>query len=75
MFEDADGNKSSKRVNGTLLIWVGLGMSVITWGVSLFHPLGDAKTCLEICGLVIAMGGGLDTAGVFDNIFKKKKKA
>lgn len=73
MFEDADGNKSSKRVNGTILIWVGVAMGVITWGVSLFHPLGNAKTCLEIVALFVGFGGGLTTMGVFDNIFKRKK--
>lgn len=72
-FEDADGNKSSKRLNGTWLIWVGLAMGVITWGISLFHPIGNAKTCVELVALFIAFGGGMTSLGVFDNIFKRKK--
>jgi hypothetical protein len=71
MLQDQDGNVSSKRINGTLLLWIGIIMGVITWAVAIFHPLGNARAAMEIVAIFIGMGGGLDAAGIFDGVFKK----
>lgn len=72
--EDADGNKSSKRLFASILIPIGILMAVIAYTIALFHPLGDASSVIKIIGLILGLGGGLDGLGVFDTIFSKERK-
>ena len=73
MFEDKEGNKSSKRLNGTILIWVGILMAIIAYGIALFHPLGDSMTVLKIIAIVLGLGSTLDGVGIFDGVFGRKR--
>lgn len=71
--EDKEGNKSSKRLFGALLMTTGLIMALVTFCVSLFHPLGDSATIIKLIAIVLGLGSGLDGLGIFDGVFGRKK--
>lgn len=72
LLEDRDGNKSSKRLFAAWLIGSGLVMTLITFVISLFYKIGDAKTIVELIVLVIGMGSTIDGLGIFDGRFGRK---
>jgi hypothetical protein len=71
--QDRDGNESSKRFNGTYLIWLGSFMAILAYGIALFHPLGDSNFILKIIAIILGLGSGLDGLGIFDGVFGRKK--
>lgn len=71
--EDAKGNKSSKRLWGSTLLMIGIGFAVIAFFMSLFHPLGDSRTALDIIYIFLGTGGGLLGIGTFERFGPKGK--
>lgn len=71
ILSDRDGNPSSKRLNGTLLIWIGIAELLTTACVSLCNPGSVYRTAFEVGVALIAFGCGTDIAGIFDGMFKK----
>ena len=70
--EDSTGNKSSKRLWGSILLSSGILFSAILFGYSLFLGAKDAATALGIINIFLISGGGLLGIGVFEKVGKNK---
>jgi len=70
--EDSKGNKSSKRLWGSVLLSTGVLFSVILFSYSLFLGAKDAPTALGIINMFLISGGGLLGIGVFEKIKENK---
>ena len=68
-----NGNKSSKRLNAAILLYVGIGMAIITFAVALSRH--DYNTVLDIIGLMLCLGTGLSGVTIFDRILNRRKNA
>ena len=72
--EDANGNKSSKRLWGSIVLGTGILFSVVLFIYSLSKGAADAATALGIINMFLISGGGLLGIGVFENAIQKKKE-
>lgn len=70
--EDSKGNRSSKRLWGSILLSTGIIFSAILFGYSLFLGAKDAATALGIINIFLISGGGLLGIGVFEKIKESK---
>ena len=70
--QDTNGNKSSKRLAGSILVGLGILLSVILFGYSLYKEAGDAATALGIINIFLISGGGMLGIGVFEKATSKK---
>ena len=68
---DSRGNKSSKRIWGSVILFTGLVFSVILFFYSLFKGASDAATALGIINMFLIAGGSLLGIGVFEKGIKK----
>jgi hypothetical protein len=66
--QDGEGNNSSKRLAGLLLIGIGIVLSIILFWRSLTSPVGDSQTALSIIDIFLITGGGLLGVSIFDNL-------
>ena len=71
--KDGMGNKSSKRLWGSILISVGMIFSAILFGYSLNSGAEDSATALGIINMFLISGGGLLGIGVFEKGINKGK--
>lgn len=69
--EDSTGNKSSKRLWGSIVLALGITFSSILFFYSLYKIVADANTALDIIQTLITAGFGLLGIGVVE-FFKKK---
>ncbi len=69
--QDSKGNKSSKRLWGSILLIVGVLFSVILFAYSLYQGVADASTALGIINMFLISGGGLLGIGVFERGIKR----
>jgi len=72
--QDSKGNKSSKRLWGSILLSIGISFSVILFAYSLYKGAADATTALGIINMFLISGGGLLGIGVFEKGIKGKNK-
>ena len=72
--QDSSGNKSSKRLWGTIILCIGILFSSILFGFSLINGAKDAATALGIVNLFLVSGGSLLGIGVFEKRLNKDKK-
>jgi len=70
--QDTTGNKSSKRLWGSILLGTGILFSSILFAYSLFKGASDASTALGIINIFLIAGGSLLGVGVFENAINKK---
>tara|TARA_R110002012_G_scaffold215674_5_gene386715 strand:- start:2798 stop:3028 length:231 start_codon:yes stop_codon:yes gene_type:complete len=70
--QDSKGNKSSKRLWGSILLIIGIIFSGILFCCSLFKGAADAATALGIINIFLISGGGLLGVGVFEKAINKK---
>jgi hypothetical protein len=71
VFQDKDGNTSSKRVAGFIISGVGL-LALLSLGiVSMFYKIEDPATASESFKTILIVGGGLLGVGVFEFLAKK----
>lgn len=70
--QDTKGNKSSKRLWGSILLGTGLLFSVILFIFSLYKGAVDSVTALNIINIFLISGGGLLGIGVFEKGIKEK---
>tara|TARA_Y100000389_G_C17293704_1_gene429343 strand:- start:542 stop:781 length:240 start_codon:yes stop_codon:yes gene_type:complete len=63
---DSKGNKSSKRLWGSILLTIGVMFSVILFAYSLYEGAADAATALGIINMFLIAGGSLLGIGVFE---------
>jgi hypothetical protein len=66
--QDSEGNMSSKRLAGFMLIFFGIVMALILFYRSLYFPIANSQTALDIICYFLSIGGGLLGIGVFENI-------
>ncbi len=71
LFRDAQGHRSSKRVIGTVLIGAGGVFLGIVGGFSLFNPVADPQTSLDVGRTLIYAGAGLLGIGVAEKFAVK----
>lgn len=71
--EDAKGNKSSKRLWGSVFAVLLTGMSLFLFGYAVFNHIGDATTALKIIDALAILVGSLLGIGVFENIKLQNK--
>jgi hypothetical protein len=67
---DSRGNKSSKRLWGSILLTIGVIFSVILFVYSLYRGAADAPTALGIINMFLIAGGSLLGVGVFEKGIK-----
>lgn len=72
--EDAKGNKSSKRLWGSIILGTGILFSVVLFFYSLSKGAADAATALGIINMFLISGGGLLGIGVFEKAIKGETK-
>lgn len=72
--EDANGNKSSKRLWGSIVLGIGILFSVVLFIYSLSKGAADASTALGIINMFLISGGGLLGIGVFEKGIQSKEK-
>tara|TARA_Y100000389_G_scaffold32442_1_gene27569 strand:- start:169 stop:402 length:234 start_codon:yes stop_codon:yes gene_type:complete len=68
---DSKGNKSSKRLWGSILLGSGIIFSIILFAYSLYQGAADAATALGIINMFLIAGGSLLGIGVFEKGIKK----
>lgn len=66
-FKDKNGNKSSKRILGTILLVVGVLMSIALFSYSLYTKVADPTTAIDIIKLLVFAGGAMLGVTVFEN--------
>ena len=69
--QDSKGNKSSKRLWGSILLTIGVMFSIILFAYSLYQGAADAATALGIINMFLIAGGSLLGIGVFEKGIKK----
>lgn len=72
--EDSSGNKSSKRLWGSILLGSGILFSAILFFFSLKSVAKDAATALGIINMFLISGSGLLGISVFEKAVKQDDK-
>ena len=72
--QDSIGNKSSKRLWGSILLAVGIIFSSILFMYSLYKGAVDAATALGIINMFLISGSSLLGLGVFERKINIKKR-
>lgn len=70
--EDVNGNKSSKRVWGSILLSTALAMRIVLFICSILIEVKDANTAILASQTLLYTGGGLLGLGVIEHFGKKK---
>jgi len=71
--EDSRGNKSSKRLWGSILLTTGILFSAILFFYSLKTGAKDASTALGIINTFLISGSGLLGISVFEKAIKQEE--
>jgi len=71
--QDANGNKSSKRLWGSILLTLGIVASAILFYYSLLIGSKDAATALGVINIFLIAGSSLLGIGVFEKAVKNDK--
>jgi hypothetical protein len=70
--QDTKGNKSSKRLWGSILLSTGIIFSIILFYFSLFKGASDSITAMNLVNMFLISGGSLLGIGVFEKTINKK---
>jgi len=70
--QDSNGDKSSKRLFGSILLGIGIVMCAVLFSFSIVKPIGDPTTAKDIIQMVLTAGAGLLGLGVVEWFGKKK---
>ena len=73
MLEDQNGNLSSKRVSGFIILMIGLSLLTTGGVLSIFREIKDSEVFLSVCKVLMTTGGGLLGVGVLE-FFKKNEE-
>jgi hypothetical protein len=72
---DSDGDKSSKRLLGVVLLGVGIIMASTLFIFGLMRHVGDPATCLSVLQYTFMAGTSLLGLGIAENFtFRNKDK-
>jgi len=69
--QDAHGNKSSKRLWGTILLAVGLTMHTVLFVFAIQWGVKDPATASGVASTLVLAGSGLLGIGVVEGFAKK----
>ena len=69
---DSNGNKSSKRVAGFIVLGMGLIMAAVLFSASIVKKVGDPDTAMSVINTMFITGGSLLGLGIAE-LFGKKK--
>ena len=69
--EDAQGNKSSKRLWGSILLVIGVLFAITLFIFSVINAAQDPSTALRIIDIFLIAGGSLFGVGVFEKAIRK----
>lgn len=72
MHEDSNGNKSSKRLWGTILLVLGCVMKTILFAAAIKWKISDPATAMGVSSTIMYTGGGLLGIGVAEYWGRKK---
>ena len=72
IFDDAEGNKSSKRVVGFSMIGFSMILALILFIFSFFREAHNVSTMIDIIHLFVYSGTGLLGIGIVENFAKTK---
>lgn len=72
LFQDKEGNTSSKRIIGTILIAIGVCLLLSIGVVSIFRVIADPDTAMESGKTILIAGASLIGAGVLEFFGGKK---
>ena len=72
--QDSKGNKSSKRLWGSILLSIGIIFSAVLFYYSLYRGAVDAGTALGIINMFLISGSSLLGIGVFERGINIKKR-
>ena len=70
---DANGNKSSKRLFGSIILSTALILCLVLFGYSMITGAKDAQTAMSVINMLLLMGCSLLGIGVFENKNINKK--
>ena len=71
--EDSKGNKSSKRLWGSIMMVNGIIMSICLFAWVLWRPEASYDSAIRVMETVLAMGTALLGIGVTEGFFNKKE--
>jgi hypothetical protein len=71
--QDNHGNKSSKRLWGSILLSFGIIFAMILFCFSLTKGASDPQTASNIINIFLYSGGGLLGIGTFEKILGKEE--
>ena len=69
-FIDSSGNKCTRRLFGTILISLGIGMGITIFGFGLTHPTSLFEGSFDVMQLFLVSGGGLLGISILENVGK-----
>jgi hypothetical protein len=72
ILEDKEGNKSSKRVAGSVLLLTGIIFSLVLFFISLTEGAGDPTTAISIINAFLFSGSGLLGSTAFERLQIRK---
>ena len=70
-YHDSNGDPSSKRIVGTIVLGCGLVLLLTVGIMSIFKVIGDPTTAVNCGTTLMATGGGLLGFGVLEGVVKK----
>lgn len=68
--EDSNGDRSSKRLWGSILLSIGVLFAMVLFSASLFITIADPLTAIKIIEWLFMCGGGLLGIGVLEGLKK-----
>jgi hypothetical protein len=74
MFRDGDGNKSSKRIVGTLLVVAGALLHLFIGVMSVQTQIGDPDTAIRAGNALVMTGGALIGSGLGEKFAKARSR-
>lgn len=72
-YQDKDGNTSSKRVAGMIILGCGLALLIATGIMALMYEIKDPATVLQVANTLMLTGGSLLGVGVVEGLGKGNK--
>lgn len=64
---DSNGNRSSKRLFGSVILSIAIILCLVLFGYSLLSGAKDPQTAMSIINMLLLMGCALLGIGVFEN--------
>lgn len=70
-YHDSNGNTSSKRISGVIILGCGLLLLLAIGITSIFVKIADPTTAIQVANTLMLTGGSLLGVGVVESFGKK----